>query len=970
MRPVLCPEVVGRGDELRFLAGSLDAAQQSRGGAIVISGEAGIGKTRLARSAEELAGERGMVVLRGRASAGDASVPYGPFVDAFRASPAALRPPQDQELEPYQAALGHLLPLWGTGVPSPEARLLLPEATLRLLRHLAADEGVLLVIEDAHWADADSLALLDRLVDHLPSERVLCLITERSDNPGLAADILARMTERRAAFRIALRSLSEDEVAVMARLALGSEEVPASVLGALHGRAEGVPFLVEEMLGAYVAAEEGAGFDAEWWLARRVADGLPASYRDLVRGRLASLDESARRVLFAGAVLGRTFDWSLLGRIAGVEDPEVLPSLRAATEAQLVTTPRGGELSSFAFRHALARESVLAELLPAETAEIAQNAAAVLEDAYPGLPGDWCNRAAGLRVQAGDHLGASRLLLESARRAYAQGALATAESSLLRAIELVEGDYMAWLGPVELLVAVWSAAGKTDRLLDLARSVPQFFGRYLAHGPGVFSGGRVAQLHIAVARAALLTGDPNLADHHVSMGRAAAAGMADQEVELQLQAMDARVALALGAASRARTVAADVTVRAEGAGLSTVVVDALETLGRAALAEGDLGAAADAFTRGEARALTGGSGVERLLTLIELATIDHLTGAPEGRLEEARRIAVSAGAVSALARIDLETGWMHLGLADRGAAEAALERGLDLARRYGLRILPQLLVGEAHRRALETDAPGVEHAVAEAADAARADASIRSSAVGNGPAVLLVLQGQTETAAELLTEASRATATGSPSAWWFPGLLVLLRRANGDDGPTGPLPAHPANRAYAAYGDAIGNGREGRASEAARLFSRGDALMPEGWRRHHARLVTAEAAIGDGWGDPGAWATDALGWAERSRLEPLAAAARRAMRRAGLRVRRRGRGMATVPDVLAALGITSREMDVLLRVAEGRSNHEIGAILFISPRTVESHIESLMRRCSVRTRAELIAFAAAATRDLSGGPAA
>jgi tetratricopeptide (TPR) repeat protein len=679
MRPVLCPVVVGREGELRLLAAALDAAREGRGGAIVVSGEAGIGKTRLARSTQELAGERGMLVLAGRASAGDASTAYGPLVEALQAAPAASRPPEDRELEPYRAALGHLLPLWEAGVPAAEARLLLPEAMLRLLRHLAADAGVLLVVEDAHWADADTLTLLDHVADHLRIERVLCLVTERSDTPGPAAEVLAGMAGRRAAVRVALGPLADDEVAAMARLALGSDEVPAPVLGALGERAEGVPFLVEEMLGAYVAAGEAAALAGAWPLSHRVAEDLPASYRDLVRARLATLDDRSRRVVFAGAVLGRTFDWTLLGRIARVGDADVLPALRAATKAQLITSPRGGDLSSFAFRHALARESVLAELLPLEVAELAQTAAETLEDAYPGLPGEWCNRAAALRVQAGDRLGASRLLLESARRAYAHGALATAESSLLRALELVEGDYMAWLGPAELLVAVWSAAGKTDRLVDLARSLPEFFGRYLARGGG-FSGARTAQLHLAVARAALVGGDPALADRHLSMGRAAgAAGLVDEEVKLRLETTSAQVALARGAAAEARSGAAAVTARARGGGLDVVAVDALETLGRAALAQGDLDEAADAFARAQARAGT-----------------------------------------------------------------------------YGLGLVPHLLVAQAHRRALEGDARGVEAAVAEAVDAAREDRSVRAAAVANGPALLLVLQGQAGGAIEFLAQAARA----------------------------------------------------------------------------------------------------------------------------------------------------------------------------------------------------------------------
>jgi predicted ATPase len=242
----------------------------------------------------------------------------------------------DPELEPYRAALGHLLPLWEAGAPAAEARLLLPEATLQPASTPRARCRLLLVVEDAHWADADTLALLDHVVDHLRSERVLCIFTERSETPGPAAEILAGMTGRRAAIRLAVGPLAEDEVAAMARLALGSDEVPATVLAALRGRAEGVPFLVEEMLGAYLAAGGRASAGAEWRLSRRVADGLPASYRDLVRGRLATLDDWSRRVVFAGAVLGRTFDWRLLRRIARVGDAQVLPALRAATRAQLL----------------------------------------------------------------------------------------------------------------------------------------------------------------------------------------------------------------------------------------------------------------------------------------------------------------------------------------------------------------------------------------------------------------------------------------------------------------------------------------------------------------------------------------------------------------------------------------------------------------------------------------------------------
>lgn len=130
--------------------------------------------------------------------------------------------------------------------------------------------------------------------------------------------------------------------------------------------------------------------------------------------------------------------------------------------------------------------------------------------------------------------------------------------------------------------------------------------------------------------------------------------------------------------------------------------------------------------------------------------------------------------------------------------------------------------------------------------------------------------------------------------------------------------------------------------------------MPPGWRRHHARRMVADAALEDGWGDPVEWATEAVEYFDGASLKGFMAAARATLRRGGAPVRRRGRGESVVPEDLSKLGITSREMDVLKLIGERLSNREIGSRLFVSPRTVESHVASLQRKTAADSRAELV----------------
>ena len=244
MRQILCPVVVGRHEELDLLQATLDEARAGRGRLVLIRGEAGVGKSRLTLQLEQAARSAGMQVLRGRAAASSSPVPFRPFAEALLGATRAAGPPQAPELAAYRSVLGALIPEWSKeGPPVADRTLLLHEAALRLLRVLAGDVGALLTLEDLHWADAETLALVEYLADNVAAERLLCVATIRSDEPRPAPMLPALLAMRRNALVLDLERLSDAEVEAMASAALDAPSLPDELGPLLASRAEGVPFL-------------------------------------------------------------------------------------------------------------------------------------------------------------------------------------------------------------------------------------------------------------------------------------------------------------------------------------------------------------------------------------------------------------------------------------------------------------------------------------------------------------------------------------------------------------------------------------------------------------------------------------------------------------------------------------------------------------------------------------------------------
>ena len=193
-------------------------------------------------------------MLAGRAVAGGAPTPFRPFAEALTSAGRAGRLPASEELGPFRPVLGRLIPEWRPPQPVPgeESPVFLGEAVLRLLRALAPQAGCVLVLEDLHWADQETLALLEYLADNLAAERVLCLATLRGYEGGEAAALASALAARGSAAVLSLGRLDPAAMADMTRACLDAADLPDALHEFVAGRAEGIPFLVEEVLAGLV----------------------------------------------------------------------------------------------------------------------------------------------------------------------------------------------------------------------------------------------------------------------------------------------------------------------------------------------------------------------------------------------------------------------------------------------------------------------------------------------------------------------------------------------------------------------------------------------------------------------------------------------------------------------------------------------------------------------------------------------
>ena len=384
---------IGRQEELSQLEDALLSANRGDGRFILLAGEAGIGKTRLAAELTRRARKLGFDVLRGSCSESELALPYLPFVEAVgnrldEADAAALR----VELGPTAGELAQLFPQLADGAPRTpagdpaQAKQRLFESFVTLLDLWARDRGLVLVLDDIHWADSSTRELLDYVARRLVRSRVMLLAIHRSDELDRRHP-LTRVVQiwRRAglAETVTVTPMTPRYVAEMVGAILNAEQVGADLVTLVDAHAEGNPFVLEEMLRE--ALDRGEIFQTEAGWRRRSNDVLrmPETVREAVLLRLGRLEPEQIEVLRAAAVLGRTFDYGLLVHVAEADEAVVLAALESAVAQQLLEEAAGAS-DQYRWRHALTQEAIASDTVVPKRQRIHSRAADALAAAGGG----------------------------------------------------------------------------------------------------------------------------------------------------------------------------------------------------------------------------------------------------------------------------------------------------------------------------------------------------------------------------------------------------------------------------------------------------------------------------------------------------------------------------------------------------------------------------------------------------------
>ncbi|MHC0430089.1 helix-turn-helix transcriptional regulator [Streptomyces sp. O3] len=375
----LSPVFVGRASELTALNDALARGTAGEPQALLVGGEAGVGKTRLIEEFSARAcREDAVVALGGCVEIGAEGLPFAPFSTALRSllrqlpdELAAAADGQEEELARLLPEIGEVSRgLYGRSGPSDEegtARLF--ELTARLLERIAARRTVVLVIEDLHWADASTRHLLAYLIRTLRRGRLVVIATYRADDIHRRhplRPLLAELDRLRTVQRVELSRFTVPEVRRQLAGILAAEPEQALV-DQVFERSDGNAFFVEEL-----AAAQRDGCDA----------GLPDTLRDLLLVRVEALPEHAQRVARLVAEGGSTVEYALLAAVAGLGEDELIEALRAAVGANILLVSDDGD--GYRFRHSLVREAVSDDLLPGERSRLNRRYAEALQ-ADPSL---------------------------------------------------------------------------------------------------------------------------------------------------------------------------------------------------------------------------------------------------------------------------------------------------------------------------------------------------------------------------------------------------------------------------------------------------------------------------------------------------------------------------------------------------------------------------------------------------------
>jgi DNA-binding CsgD family transcriptional regulator/tetratricopeptide (TPR) repeat protein len=987
-------ELVGRRHEVSALTGALDRAAVGKPTGLLMPGDAGVGKSRLVAEAVERAAAAGFTVLVGRClDTAESALPYLPFTEIIGAL-SATRP----ELVAEHVALRHLLPgglarSAATGEQRDLGQLQVFDAVLSVLDHLTATRPALLVVEDMHWSDRSSRDLLFFLLSRLTGQRLVVLATYRSDDLHRRhplRPLLSELVRLPQVERIDLGPLDSRESLELVRL-LADDSLPEAKLRRIARRSEGNAFFAEELVSAS-------------------SDGLPHGLVEVLVARIEGLSPTTQRVLRIASVAGRRVSHRKLAAVSGLPDDDLEQALREAAAHHVLVAadsePGGlGADDGYHFRHALLREAIYHELLPGERSRVHARYAQLL--AMPGGTGPRGVADPGRAAELAHHAMAGhdlRLALAASVQAAKEADDREAPAEVLlhaeRAIELWsavpgaeavagvdEGSVTRW--------AAWGASSTGDpdrgialgrRALELAeeRGDPALSARIgLPYALRLLDLAGREQEALAAARRALelLEREPpssDLAWAHAILARVltridqfadavseagATLAVAQQlsgtrDDDLDAGKADALVSLAVcaeygGDPERARQLLAEAKPLARRSGNLAVELRAYYSLGISLLDEGRLAEAGAEFAAGEERAAATGTTWSAYGLNLRVAHV--IARFMRGEWDAAEAAAEIAGeSVSAVVATRLAAAGL-LTAVGRGRFAAAERRLAELRESAQVDDQVILLMGQAGAEAALWQ--GRPDEAARRAREAIADLEFGSyteltphlgrillGALGAAAHVEMAEAGlqpveeAMAAAREMVRIAEQAAERGLPRAGTLgPEGTAWLRRARAElTRITGP----PDPTAWREVADAFGYETGGTGP---------------GYRQAYALLRHAEAVLASGGAhslvEPDLRAAYATATAFGA--APLAGALRELAGRAGVPLE----PDAPSPEPAGPDPLTPRERSVLALVAEGRTNRQVGAELFISEKTVSVHLSRVMAKLGASSRTEAVSVA-------------
>ena len=993
MQQDACVPLVGRARELARLLSLLDSVAGGEAAVALVSGDAGVGKTRLVSELAGRARERGFAVLAGRCAELGDSVPYLPLADALR-SVTGDASARVAGLVAERPVLGRLLPDHGPGIPASGdgrelARQQLFGAVLGLLTELAETSPVLLVLEDLHWADRSTRDLVTFLSRMLHRERVAVLGTYRTDDLHRRHPLRPVVAELLRLPHVTPVDLGPLEpvslaahIATLAELT-GRRALDPAELITIVDRAEGNAYYAEELLAASAGDEE-----------------LPAGLAALLMTRVERLSATAQQALRVAAVGGRRVDDELVMTASGLSAPEYEAAIREAVAQQLLA-PDGRE--GYMFRHALLREAIYADLLPGERTRLHATLAGLLADenrldAVPGSAAELAHHC----LASHDIAGAFAASVRAAREAERLAAPAEAHRHYDQALALWdrvnEPEKLSGMNRPKLaLKSATNAAAGGDlvRAVHQLRRVSQVMDDSTDPGLACRIRERLAFYYFQLesvaeaadaARAAIdaMPPEPPSWERARAMATYAFVQLAIDDEQAREQAECARQA---ARAAGAPFVEADALVtlgqvsersghteemleqfaaahrQARDAEVLGVELRAAFQLARVRLERGDLTEAAMIAHQGFSRAEK--AGLARAPYGTDLQYLHYLSHYGDGDWDHAQeladgfsvRVATNSEAeLSAMALfIDVARGHDEV-IAERRRWLEPLWPAAEFAEYTSRGLLAEhaLWRGDTQTALAEVDAALLAEA-AETDDfgppvirlaaiglSARADRACRARAAGDHETAL----AEANAAAELI-DTARAGAEhrrrpkavlGQEGKAWLARAEAEWRRTTGENSAA----------AWQAVLEAFDHGF---VYEAARARWRlAEALAEEGRRDDAQREWEKAAEV-----------------AEQLGAVPLRTALDDLARRARL-----GHGPAPGwaggrPGRLA--GLTSREQEVLRLIVAGRSNREIGATLFIAPKTASVHVSNILAKLGAASRTEAAAIAHDEGLTAAGTPA-